>query len=370
MGPSGMVKLEGISWRKARQAYLLLGRMNVRNARRGFGVFLWVIAIMFLVIALAGIEQPPSTYPGVQYVEGLMASRRDIGQRYPACDMAEPIPGISVLDYAFLSDVAYIHNTTQAQLQVETYFGANGLISNYTYESTRLTSGLFNSTFGFYYRFQVPNTQSYIIAIRGTSTFLDLIADANLWLEVSLIQLLRLVLPLGVAWDPAYPYLIEALHIDNGNEAFQYHYDIEQEVEALVEQGATVVLTGHSLGGGLGLIVSASEAVPATVFSAPNAMLSRLKFNITAEALNTWPVNIRPSGDPVAMVDFPGILSQSIDCLAPPGMACHGLLRTQCELEQTCGSGGRPAIEPSQCVELGYGNSTLVERRPRAGGSA
>jgi hypothetical protein len=120
-----------------------------------------------------------------------------------------------------------------------------------------------------------------------------------------------------------------------------------------------VVLTGHSLGGGLGTIAAASTGVPAIVFSAPNAMMSRFKFDITVATLDAWPYSIIPKHDPVAMIDKPGILNQGIECSAD-GMACHELGRTQCELQSTCGSGGRPAIEPEFCYGLGFSNVTLI----------
>ena len=59
-----------------------------------------------------------------------------------------------------------------------------------------------------------------------------------------------------------------------------------------------MVLTGHSLGGGVGAIVSARQQVPAVIFSGPNAVLSRLKFNVTEEQLNAWPIKRHPWDGP------------------------------------------------------------------------
>jgi hypothetical protein len=50
---------------------------------------------------------------GVPYTNDSTVAPNPFGQQYPACNLEQPIPGLTVLDYAFLSDVAYIHNATQ-----------------------------------------------------------------------------------------------------------------------------------------------------------------------------------------------------------------------------------------------------------------
>lgn len=108
----------------------------------------------------------------------------------------------------------------------------------------------------------------------------------------------------------------------------------------------SIVFTGHSLGGGLGIISGAQAEVQAVAISGPNALLSRKRFDVTAENLERFTFNVLPDMDPVAMIDDPVKNIQNIKCTAPPSKigACHQVTRSLCEILYTCGSGPRPVI--------------------------
>lgn len=108
----------------------------------------------------------------------------------------------------------------------------------------------------------------------------------------------------------------------------------------------SIVMTGHSLGGGLAIISGAQAEVQAVAISGPNALLSRKRFDITTENLERFTFNVVPDRDPVAIIDDPVKNIQKVSCTASKSkpVACHQVTRTLCELLYTCGSDGRPVI--------------------------
>lgn len=101
-----------------------------------------------------------------------------------------------------------------------------------------------------------------------------------------------------------------------------------------------VILTGHSLGGGVAAIVGARLQALAVTFSSPGVVLSRRKFGVTLREISQYVVNIKPEGDLVPLVDVQGVKAQSIVCSANRlKYSCHSILSTIAEIEGTCQQG-------------------------------
>lgn len=65
-----------------------------------------------------------------------------------------------------------------------------------------------------------------------------------------------------------------------------------------------VVLTGHSLGGGIAKIVSASLGVPVVAVSSPGISLSHRVFNVSLHNIDTFEtnlMNVRRPGEPLPL---------------------------------------------------------------------
>lgn len=100
------------------------------------------------------------------------------------------------------------------------------------------------------------------------------------------------------------------------------------------------LLTGHSLGGGVASIVGARLQALAVVFSSPGVALSRRKFGLSLKSVSQYVVNIVPQGDLVPLIDIQGVKAQSIVCSANRlKYACHSILTTIGEIEQSCQQG-------------------------------
>jgi len=71
-------------------------------------------------------------------------------------------------------------------------------------------------------------------------------------------------------------------------------------------QNYALLLTGHSLGGGVASIVAARLQALAVVYSSPGVVLSRRKFGISLKQISEYIVNIVPQGDLVPLIDIQG----------------------------------------------------------------
>mmetsp|Transcript_90084 Transcript_90084/g.250234 ORF Transcript_90084/g.250234 Transcript_90084/m.250234 type:complete len:203 (+) Transcript_90084:3-611(+) len=104
----------------------------------------------------------------------------------------------------------------------------------------------------------------------------------------------------------------------------------------------SVVLTGHSLGGGLAEIAASQCRVPAVVFSAPGNLFLTKAFDIPKPEVYRNVIGIVPDDDIVPAVDEHMDMVQHIKCIERDGsprssLACHQLKNTLCELWRMCG---------------------------------
>jgi len=214
-----------------------------------------------------------------------------------------------------------------------------------------------------------------IVAVRGTSSTREMLIDCQLWLTAFLVQILRIGLPFGPLFTPMFPWIIKVINSLQADNAKKNLYQIMTEFVNLQKNNPefdTLMLTGHSLGGGLAFLTAAQTHVKAIAISGVNAMMSRLTFgpeHISVQDLNKYTFNIIPRYDIVPRIDDVAENSQNIRCLSnsPNPLHCHSPPRSLCELLYTCGSGPRPVI--CECTKkFGYpepktdGNQTFAEQ--------
>jgi len=123
---------------------------------------------------------------------------------------------------------------------------------------------------------------------------------------------------------------------------------------------ALIVITGHSLGGGVAVVNGALNQIPAIGISAPNAKLSHRFFGISEKNIDLYTYNVIPERDIFPRVDDPPLSIENIRCRVPENdsvFECHASTRTLCELMFSCGSGERP---PLNCTEFGYPTPTRL----------
>ena len=108
--------------------------------------------------------------------------------------------------YAFLAGLAYTYES-QTQTYLDEWYGAGTVINdidtvNAFKKVQALTPGDKFSESAVSYRFFRFSENTGVLSIRGTSTIWDLMADAQLWLPATLLQVLRFFLPMGNIFTP------------------------------------------------------------------------------------------------------------------------------------------------------------------------
>ena len=363
------------------------------DSSRRFWNFIFSLIIVFFVLvaiaALASTDHNNIEMSGFKtandqgtYVKGF-EYRPQPNLPYPTCQLKKglKVPGEiessssyndnALTDAAFLAGLAYVKPGNDSQYLLDNWFGKSITNQSIAIENTTIvndfkTAENYINSPASYKLITFPDVapKYAIVTIRGTATLWDLMADAQLWLAAGMFQFLRAFLPLGGVWTPVLHNMIRFVNtLQSDNIAkVSFYKETTRFVEYLkLEIGyERVHITGHSLGGGLALITGSQANISAVGLSAPNAMLSREIFvpPISKQALNTLTFNIIPQRDIIPMLDDKANLYQNIECRAPVNsiIGCHSSIRSLCEIQYTCGSGGRPVV--CNCTEYGYPEPT------------
>ena len=96
-----------------------------------------------------------------------------------------------------------------------------------------------------------PGTPVLVISVKGTSTSVDALVDAQLWTGAVSLQLLRALVPFGSIWNEILPTMAYALNSIQTDNTASYLEDVSQFTKCALEennQTAHRAITGHSLG--------------------------------------------------------------------------------------------------------------------------
>jgi hypothetical protein len=127
-----------------------------------------------------------------------------------------------------------------------------------------------------------------IIAVRGTDVGMlqDFMENVKLYAEPVIFSILSHIFPTIRMWHlPTTSAVIRALNECNTffglQEEAQYYHPLVERVNELARNGRNVIITGHSLGGGLARIVGSLTETPSVSFNPPGlALVSNCYFNI------------------------------------------------------------------------------------------
>eukprot|EP00736_Rhodelphis_marinus_P000972 Rmarinus@m.15552 len=257
--------------------------------------------------------------------------------QHPVCDYV--VEGYTATDYALFSKLAYHREADVVQEAVDGWFGAD----NVTLVHTSDYGGSLTPKF---HDFVHNATGVRVITVRGSVTADDFFHDFDLWFESCMIMLLRAVYPFAEALDFFYPKLIEVMSFielrikDQDNEGIPVYYYVDyvrEYVQAILDAdpNASVVITGHSLGGGVASIVGADLHIPAVVFCAPGIYLSRDKFGLDKDDVNDYTTNVWHGSDLVPAADLHGRNLFHLEC-NDFIFSCHFMLGVVCDMRELC----------------------------------
>jgi len=256
--------------------------------------------------------------------------------KYPICGKMYGTPlHLNIADMAYLSYIAYQKkwNERDLTLLVNGYFLDRGGKWNVTYIS--------EGDPRFYHLFE-GNTQVHIIGIRGTTSSREWFQYLKIWSEIISYQVTSVALPkqtfplkFVTSYITASSFLERLLHHNREDFAFSSVESYVQRINRTT--GSTILLTGHSIGGGLAKIVGSRQKVTTVAFCSPGEVFSRAKFNITLGDLQRYTTSVVSRDDMITWVDIHGGLVQYIDCNAGDFVECRSIVNTYCELKRSCG---------------------------------
>eukprot|EP00928_Gymnodinium_smaydae_P012156 TRINITY_DN1441_c0_g1_i3.p1 TRINITY_DN1441_c0_g1~~TRINITY_DN1441_c0_g1_i3.p1 ORF type:complete len:609 (-),score=73.16 TRINITY_DN1441_c0_g1_i3:256-2082(-) len=188
---------------------------------------------------------------------------------------------------------------------------------------------------------KIPASKTRVLAVRGTVTTADAMADADLWAGVHLVQSFNKIVPI---LETIPTKLTKKLVSSTSMRSMLGEPRIWTRLLAAAERAKrksdeenyAFVVTGHSLGGGLAQIVGASLHAQTLVFSPVGVKYSTDRFGIDEEDVSRYVTVVQPRKDPVPRIDKQPGFVQLISC-KHSAFVCHGLVITAGELHATCG---------------------------------
>eukprot|EP00484_Ammonia_sp_Unknown_P008667 CAMPEP_0197080294 /NCGR_PEP_ID=MMETSP1384-20130603/214060_1 /TAXON_ID=29189 /ORGANISM="Ammonia sp." /LENGTH=315 /DNA_ID=CAMNT_0042519177 /DNA_START=58 /DNA_END=1005 /DNA_ORIENTATION=- len=280
-------------------------------------------------------------------------SRANQSSPYPLCESLN-INGIDTLDLAFLTSAIYYPSDLPKQLSTwfDSNVDANGAASNWTEIYTYDDANEYTSTYA-----HIGNAErnTEIILVRGTNGQDDAIQDLSLWSEIGFVQVVSWVIPLTIMTSTDflrnYVYfasipegLIEPSWKHRYYDAV-YQYVRTNLSEALRDEDRTIIILGHSLGGGIAQIVAAKlllneEANQVLSFgvASPGTKYSSKKFGFDVNSLHETSISVLPERDLVSQIDVHGGEIQIIKCDGEHALDCHSVETHFCEISENCES--------------------------------
>lgn len=316
--------------------------------REGCCSFLWRILVLCVSMAFFALSMAYGTAGGNQThwtpVKGAAPLPPAQDAAYPVCGLT--VNSLTITEHCLMTAAAY-SDAGNATAAFHTWF-PNGSSVLHPGGGWALEDLSLDASAPRYIHLN-HSSGGAAVFIRGTSTSDDWLHDANLWLEPAVLQLSGQLSPTAIFSTRVLhravslvDALVTALTQTPGRvpEVVARTLALVGRVKASAG-GGQVTVSGHSLGGGLASISAGHYGLESVSFSGPGWVLSSGKLGVSlanATARARRETVIIPDADVVPRIDRHQGNVQFIQCSAglDPG-ACHGLVRTCCELLRVCG---------------------------------
>lgn len=269
--------------------------------------------------------------------------------RYASC--ANRWHGLSIVDLAMFSEAAYFDPTSNDTAEFVSTIFANSL--NPVHVRLPKLNTKTGSKLDFYEAY-IPSLNTSVISVRGTDIwrFTDFIEDVKMFIEPVIFTILSAIFPTIRIWpDVTFSTLIELYgeltSLFGLQHEFWYYHELLDYVASIKDR--EVILTGHSMGGGIARLVGSLVDKTSVTFSPPGFVQSYSKLvhdiggkstKVNRANLHHLSVAVIPEYDPVAMIDAQAGMIQKISCDTPHlsmQLSCHMLEGTLCNLLDHCG---------------------------------
>ncbi|KAG1696572.1 hypothetical protein DVH05_018265 [Phytophthora capsici] len=263
--------------------------------------------------------------------------------------------GLSLIDLAFFAEAAYFNPLSNDTAEFISTIFDNELGDIHVHLPALNTKT--GSKLDFF-EAHIPKLNTSVISVRGTDIwrFTDFVEDVKMFFEPVVFSVLSSIFPTIRIWpDVTFSTLIELYSEMIGLFGLQheswYYHELLDYVTSLTDR--KVVLTGHSMGGGIARLVGSIVGTTSVTFSPPGFVQSYSKLihhiggmsmKVDRASLHHRNFAVVPEYDPVTMIDAQAGMTQKISCDTPHlsmQLSCHMLEGTLCNLVEHCGSDRR-----------------------------
>ncbi|CAI5722703.1 unnamed protein product [Hyaloperonospora brassicae] len=259
--------------------------------------------------------------------------------------------GLSLIDLAFFAEAAYFNplSNDTAEFISAIFNDELGDVHVYLPALNTKTGSKLD-----FFEAHIPKLNTSVISVRGTDIwrFTDFVEDVKMFFEPVVFSVLSSIFPTIRIWpDVTFSTLIELYSEMIGLFGLQheswYYHELLDYVTSLTDR--KVVLTGHSMGGGIARLVGSIVGTTSVTFSPPGFVQSYSKLvhhiggtsmKVDRASLHHRNFAVVPEYDPVTMIDVQAGMTQKISCDTPHlsmQLSCHMLEGTICNLVEHCG---------------------------------